>query len=101
MKHQELWPIKVCINQYLWLTLVSNLVIMVFQWDKMEVLDSLTVGLFNIGLLAPYACYHILVGKIAAHSAYEMFLWYKYLIVSLVFRPRFLDWESFSDCDFS
>ena len=24
-------------------------------------------------------------GKIAAHSAYEMFLWYKYLIVSLVF----------------
>ena len=25
------------------------------------------------------------VGKIAAHSAYEMFSWYKYLIVSLVF----------------
>ena len=25
------------------------------------------------------------IGKIAAHSAYEMFLWYKYLIVSLVF----------------
>ena len=24
------------------------------------------------------------IGKIAAHSAYEMFLWYKYLIVSLV-----------------
>ena len=24
-------------------------------------------------------------GKIAAHSAYEMFSWYKYLIVSLVF----------------
>ena len=23
--------------------------------------------------------------EIAAHSAYEMFLWYKYLIVSLVF----------------
>ena len=25
------------------------------------------------------------IGKIAAHSAYEMFLWYKYLTVSLVF----------------
>ena len=25
------------------------------------------------------------IGKIAAHSAYEVFAWYKYLIVSLVF----------------
>ena len=25
------------------------------------------------------------IGKIAAHSAYEMFLWYNYQIVSLVF----------------
>ena len=25
------------------------------------------------------------IGKIAAHSAYDMFLWYKYLIVNLVF----------------
>ena len=25
------------------------------------------------------------IGKIAAHSAYDMFLWYKYLIVGLVF----------------
>ena len=25
------------------------------------------------------------IGKIAAHSAYEMFSWYRYLIVSLVF----------------
>ena len=25
------------------------------------------------------------IGKIAAHSAYEMFSWYKYLMVSLVF----------------
>ena len=34
--------------------------------------------------------------KIAAHSAYDMFSWYKYLIVSLVFfPPRFLEWESF------
>ena len=63
-------------------------------------------------LLAPYVCFHIFsyvkvtewppIGKIAAHSAYEMFSWYKYLIVSLVFfPPRFLEWESFSDCAFS
>ena len=25
------------------------------------------------------------IGKLAAHAAYEMFSWYKYLIVSLVF----------------
>ena len=46
-------------------------------------------------LLAPYVCFHSFsqvkvtewppIGKIAAHSAYEMFSWYKYLIVSLVF----------------
>ena len=30
------------------------------------------------------------IGKIAAHSAYEMFSWYKYLIVSLFFsHPGF------------
>ena len=48
-------------------------------------------------LLAPYVCFHIFsyvkvtewppIGKIAAHSAYDMFLWYKYLIVNLVFFP--------------
>ena len=63
-------------------------------------------------LLALYVCFHILVnltdwpprsiGKIAAHSAYEMFSWYKYLIVSLFFSHfRFLEWDSFSDCAFS
>ena len=67
--------------------------------------------MFNIFvLLAPYVCYHILVkltdwppiGKIAAHSAYEMFSWYRYLIVSLVFSHLgFLEWESFADCAFS
>ena len=41
-------------------------------------------------LFAPYVCFHILVkwppiGKIAAHSAYVMRLWYKYLIFNLVF----------------
>ena len=42
------------------------------------------------------------IGKIAAHSAYEMFSWYRYLIVSLVFSHlRFLEWESFADCAFS
>ena len=27
------------------------------------------------------------MGKIAAHLAYDMFSWYKYLIVNLVFFP--------------
>ena len=44
-------------------------------------------------LLAPYVCFHVLVelpiGKIAAHSAYYMFSWYKYLIVNLVFPSSF------------
>ena len=63
-------------------------------------------------LLAPYECCHMLslvkvtewtsFGKITAHSAYEMYSWYMYLIVSLAFfPPRFLEWESFSDCAFS
>ena len=48
-------------------------------------------------LLAAYVCFHIFskvkvtewppIEKIAAHSAYEMFSWYKYLIVSLFFFP--------------
>ena len=41
------------------------------------------------------------IGKIAAYSAYDMFSWYKYLIVNLVFPPRFKEWESLSDCAFS
>ena len=42
------------------------------------------------------------IGIIAAHSAYEMFSWYRYLIVSLVFSHLgFLEWESFADCSFS
>ena len=28
-----------------------------------------------------------LIGKIAAHSAYDMFSWYKYPSISLVFFP--------------
>ena len=46
-------------------------------------------------LLAPYVCFHMFsyvevtewppTGKIAAHSAYDMFSWYMYLIVSLIF----------------
>ena len=46
-------------------------------------------------LLAPYVFFHIFssvkvlewppIGKIAAHSAYEIFSWYKCLVVSLVF----------------
>ena len=41
------------------------------------------------------------IGKIAAHSAYDKFSWNKYLIINLFSPPRFLMWESFSDCDFS
>ena len=60
----------------------------------MVVLFVLCLGVLNIFvLLAPYVCFHILVkvtewppiGKIAAHSAYEMCSWYKYLIVGLFF----------------
>ena len=62
-------------------------------------------------LLAPYVCFHIFskvkvtewppIGKIAAHSAYDCFMvwvpdcWFGF------FPPRFLEWESFSDCAFS
>ena len=77
------------------------------------VIFVLCFGVQNIFvLLAPHVCLHIFssvkvtewppIGKISAHSAFEMFSWYKYLIVSLVFfPPRFLEWESFSDCAFS
>ena len=38
-----------------------------------------------------------LLGKLTAHSAYDMFSWYKYLIVNLVSSPPgFMEWESFS-----
>ena len=53
--------------------------------------------IFFFVLLAPYVCFHIFswvwvaewppVGKITGHSAYDMFLWCKYLIVNLVFFP--------------
>ena len=60
-------------------------------------------------LLAPYVCFHILVkviewppmGKIAVHSAYTKFSWYRYLIVSFFSHLGFLEWESFADCAFS
>ena len=39
------------------------------------------------------------IGKIAAHSACNTFSWCKYLIQFVCFfLPRFLEWESFSDC---
>ena len=42
------------------------------------------------------------IGKIAAHSAYDMFSWYKYLIVSLGFTHLgFRRGNIFSDCAFS
>ena len=64
------------------------------------------VLVFNIFVLfAPYVCFIFLVkvtdwppiGEKAAHSAYEMFSWYRYLIVSLIFPTS----ECFSDCAFS
>ena len=40
--------------------------------------------------------------KMAAHSAYDMFSWYKCLIVNLVFfPPRFLERNSLSGCALS
>ena len=46
-------------------------------------------------LVAPFLCYHIFryvkvtewppIGNTAAYSAYDMFSWYKYLIVNLFF----------------
>ena len=39
--------------------------------------------------------------EIAAHSASDMFSKYKYLIVNLVFPPRFLELKFLSDCAFS
>ena len=42
------------------------------------------------------------IGKKAAHSAYEVFSWYKCLIVSLVFSHLgFWSGSLFSDCAFS
>ena len=40
---------------------------------------------------------------IATHSAYDLFPWYKYLSVILVFfpTPRFVKWEFLSDCAIS
>ena len=62
-------------------------------------------------LLAPYVRFHTLslvwvteyplIGIIAAHSAYNVFYKYKYLIVNCFFPPRFLEWEFLSDCAIS
>ena len=48
-------------------------------------------------LFEPYVCFHIFgsvwvtelppIGEMAAHSAYDMFSWYKCLSVGLVFFP--------------
>ena len=43
--------------------------------------------------------------EIAAHTAFDMFSNYKYLIANLVFptsvSPRYLEWEFLSECAFS
>ena len=69
----------------------------------MVVLFVLCLGvLFLIFVLLAHVCYHILtewppIGKVAAHSAYDMFSLYKYLSECQfsLFPPRFLEWESF------
>ena len=38
--------------------------------------------------------------EIAAHLAYDMFSWYKYLIVKF-FPSRILEWDFLSDCAIS
>ena len=59
----------------------------------MVVLIVLCLGVEILVLFAPYVCFHILgyvwvtewppIGKIAAHSANDVFSWYKCLIVNL------------------
>ena len=41
------------------------------------------------------------IGKIAAHSAYDMFHGISTWLLVCFFPPWFLEWESFSDCAFS
>ena len=59
-------------------------------------------------LFEPYVRFHIFSSVrvtewgIAAHLACDMFSWYKYLSVILVFStPRFMEWEFLSDCAIS
>ena len=55
---------------------------------------SFYVLVFNffcaVGALCMFSYFYLSLrntGKISAHLAYDMFLWYKYLIVNLVFFP--------------
>ena len=41
------------------------------------------------------------IGEIAAHSAYDMFHGIGDWLLVWFFPPRFLEWESLSDCAFS
>ena len=62
------------------------------MWWFLSTYNKMDVGGYVRGVFCPYT----------AHLAYNMFSWYKYLIVSLVFSHLgFLEWESFSDCAFS
>ena len=54
----------------------------VVVWNKKRVVRKKSLNTFS---LAANILKLRSIGKIAAHSAYEMFSWYKYLIVSLVF----------------
>ena len=64
-------------------------------YDTDEYLISVFIFSVKVTKWAP-------IGKMAAHSAYDMYSLYKYLIISLFFfPPRYLEWESFSDGTFS
>ena len=62
-------------------------------------------------LLAPYVCFHICsefgvtewppAGRMAAHLAYDMFSWYRCLIVGLVLPTSAVGLGSFTDRAFS
>ena len=41
------------------------------------------------------------IWEIAAHSANDMFSWYEYLIVNLIFPTSVLEWELLSECPVS
>ena len=63
-----------------------------------------------VGALCVFSCFSKVmvtewphIGKIDAHSVYEMFSWYEYLIDVFVFFPTSGLWSGnlFSDCAFS
>ena len=72
----------------------------------MEWVNGIPMGIFRLHMYVIIFLVKVTewphIEKIAAHSAYYMFSWYKYLIVNLVFSNlRFWSGKLFSDCAFS